>query len=190
MKRGSLGVHDLDRKRPAHPRYSSFMEGSAPQVSKERAGLQIDGNQAGIYEVVTRAPGPEGSLPLTDQMLREEPSGNLFGLTQNVGMGWDPTKLGGKQVLILSTQGGLRGEDGKPVALGYHTRGIGKLDCRCGLPRRLCGLRERSLFQRHVPTRATDARRERRECLIACRIAMTRRWCFADSSARCRAGRE
>ena len=97
------------------------MEGSAPPESKQRAVSQIDGDQEGIYEVVTRAPGPDGSLPLTDRMLREEPSGNLFGLTQNVGMGWDPTKLGGKQVLILSTQGGLRGEDGKPVALGYHT---------------------------------------------------------------------
>src|SRR4029434_11170232 len=27
----------------------------------------------------------------------------------------------GRQFLILSTQGGLRGPDGKPVALGYHT---------------------------------------------------------------------
>ena len=121
VKRGRLCVHDLGRKRPDHARYFGFMEGSAPPECKQRAVSQIDGDQEGIYEVVTRAPGPDGSLPLTDRMLREEPSGNLFGLTQNVGMGWDPTKLGGKQVLILSTQGGLRGEDGKPVALGYHT---------------------------------------------------------------------
>jgi putative YjhG/YagF family dehydratase len=36
-------------------------------------------------------------------------------------MGWDPAEAGGKQFLILSTQGGLRAADGKPVALGYHT---------------------------------------------------------------------
>ena len=33
---------------------------------------------------------PGGRLPLTGDMLLNEPSGNLFGLTQNVGMGWDP----------------------------------------------------------------------------------------------------
>jgi putative YjhG/YagF family dehydratase len=54
-------------------------------------------------------------------MLREEPSGNLFGLTQNVGMGWSPSALEGPQYVIVSTHGGLRGEDGSPVALGYHT---------------------------------------------------------------------
>jgi putative YjhG/YagF family dehydratase len=36
-------------------------------------------------------------------------------------MGWDPKELGRKEVLILSTAGGMRGEDGKPVALGFHT---------------------------------------------------------------------
>ena len=65
--------------------------------------------------------GPAGKLPLTPDMLREEPSGNLFGLTQNVGMGWSPRALDGPQYVIVSTHGGLRGEDGSPVALGYHT---------------------------------------------------------------------
>jgi len=54
-------------------------------------------------------------------MLRERPSGDLFGLSQDAGMGWDPSELGGKEFLILSTQGGIRSPDGKPVALGYHT---------------------------------------------------------------------
>jgi len=54
-------------------------------------------------------------------MLLTQPSGNLFGLSQNVGMGWDPTRLLGPEVLILSTHGGLRGEDGTPIALGFHT---------------------------------------------------------------------
>lgn len=62
-----------------------------------------------------------GSLPLTADMLLNEPSGNLFGLTQNVGMGWNPADVGREQVLIVSTQGGLREPDGRPAALGYHT---------------------------------------------------------------------
>jgi putative YjhG/YagF family dehydratase len=65
--------------------------------------------------------GPSGSLPLTPAMLREEPSGNLFGLTQNVGMGWAAADLNGPQVVIVSTLGGVRADDGRPVALGYHT---------------------------------------------------------------------
>src|SRR5216110_2164102 len=65
--------------------------------------------------------GPAGRLPLTPDMLREQPSGNVFGLTQNVGMGWSPASLGGPQYVIVSTHGGLRSEDGSPVALGYHT---------------------------------------------------------------------
>src|SRR6266704_5819543 len=65
--------------------------------------------------------GPTGRLPLTADMLREEPSGNVFGLTQNVGMGWNPAALEGPQYVIVSTHGGLRSEDGSPVALGYHT---------------------------------------------------------------------
>ncbi len=76
---------------------------------------------ASIYEIRTRAPGPSGALPLTETMLRESPSGDLFGLSQNVGMGWEPAGAADKQILILSTQGGLRAPDGKPVALGYHT---------------------------------------------------------------------
>ncbi len=74
-----------------------------------------------IYRIVTRAPGPTGALPLDDDMLRHSPSGDIFGLTQNVGMGWDAAQANGKQFLILSTQGGLRAPDGTPIALGYHT---------------------------------------------------------------------
>jgi len=80
-------------------------------------GMDIDS----YFDIYTHASGPSGSLPLTPDMLRDSPSGDLFGLTQNVGMGWDPAKLLGKQVLILGTQGGIRNEDGQPIALGYHT---------------------------------------------------------------------
>ncbi len=68
-----------------------------------------------------RGEGRAGKLPLTAEALREEPSGNLFGLTQNVAMGWDPDRSSGDPYLILSTQGGLRNPDGSPAALGYHT---------------------------------------------------------------------
>ena len=71
--------------------------------------------------MATHAPGPRGLLPITPEMLLNAPSGNLFGLTQNAGMGWEPQKLLGSEVLILSTHGGLRGADGTPIALGFHT---------------------------------------------------------------------
>lgn len=74
-----------------------------------------------IYQVQTHASGPQGALPLTPEMLRESPSGDIFGLTLNAGMGWDPNKMLGTEVLILGTQGGIRDADGTPVALGYHT---------------------------------------------------------------------
>lgn len=74
-----------------------------------------------ICRLRSKAPGPAGKLPLDADMLLNRPSGDLFGLTQNVGMGWNPDALRGKQYLIISTQGGLRAPDGRPVALGYHT---------------------------------------------------------------------
>lgn len=74
-----------------------------------------------IFKVRTKAPGPQGALPLTEKMLREEPSGNLFAGSQNAGMGWNPAQVFGKDMLILSMLGGLREKDGTPIALGYHT---------------------------------------------------------------------
>src|SRR4029450_779744 len=73
------------------------------------------------FEVATNAAGPQGALPLTEDMLLNAPSGDLFAWSQNVGMGWDPAELNRTQVLILSTQGGIRAPDGTPIALGYHT---------------------------------------------------------------------
>ncbi|NEU32627.1 YjhG/YagF family D-xylonate dehydratase [bacterium LRH843] len=81
----------------------------------------ILGSRNDIYDVKTNAAGPTGSLPLTPDMLLNSPSGDLFGLSQNVGMGWNPSELNGKQFLLLSTQGGMRSDDGSPIALGYHT---------------------------------------------------------------------
>jgi xylonate dehydratase len=76
---------------------------------------------AGLPQVATHARGPAGALPITAEMLLTAPSGNLFGLTQNAGMGWDPQRLLDPEFLILSTHGGLRAENGEPVALGFHT---------------------------------------------------------------------
>ena len=69
----------------------------------------------------TRGQGREGKLPFDEDMLLNEASGNLFAMTQNVAMGWHPEEVNREQYVIVSTKGGLRAEDGRPVALGYHT---------------------------------------------------------------------
>ena len=74
-----------------------------------------------LNDVLTHAPGPAGKLPLSADGLLHQPSGNLFGLSMNVGMGWAPDKLLGPEVLVLSTHGGTRAHDGTPIALGFHT---------------------------------------------------------------------
>src|ERR1044071_8925834 len=76
---------------------------------------------AEVYDIHTTAAGPQGALPLTEEMLRNWSSGDLFGLAQDAGMGWTPSELGRKEFLILSTSGGIRADDGTPIALGYHT---------------------------------------------------------------------
>src|ERR1700750_3212038 len=81
----------------------------------------LDSGDPSLYDVRTKAPGPQGALPITPEMLLGRPSGDLFGWSQDAGMGWDPAALGGKEFLILSTHGGLRAADGTPVALGFYT---------------------------------------------------------------------
>ena len=81
----------------------------------------IEGLHPKRYEIVSAVAGPDGELPLTEELLRDSPSGDLFGLSQNVGMGWKAREVLSKPFLILSTSGGLRDPDGTPVALGYHT---------------------------------------------------------------------
>jgi len=82
---------------------------------------QLTQSDAAVFDIRSKAAGPQGSVPITAAMLLERPSGDLFGWAQNAGMGWNPAKLGGKEVLILSTHGGIRRPDGTAVALGYHT---------------------------------------------------------------------
>jgi len=64
---------------------------------------------------------PAGSLPVTEDLLLNHPSGDLFWTDAKCRYGLESVGSGGKQFLILSTQGGLRAPDGKPIALGYHT---------------------------------------------------------------------
>src|SRR5262249_4639410 len=80
----------------------------------------VDSDPA-VFDVKTRGPGAEGSLPFTEDLLRHAPSGDLFGWSQNAGMGWKPGEMGRREFLILSTAGGVRNPDGSPAALGYHT---------------------------------------------------------------------
>jgi xylonate dehydratase len=84
-------------------------------------GAIVDSPELVWDDVQTKADGPAGALPLTDEMLRHWPSGDLFSLSQNAGMGWEPQAVARDPYLILSTQGGLRAPDGTPIALGYHT---------------------------------------------------------------------
>lgn len=82
---------------------------------------QFEVEDPSLFDVATHVAGPSGALPLTAEMLRSRPSGDVFGWTQNAGMGWEPSKIGGREFLILSTHGGIRAPDGTPIALGYHT---------------------------------------------------------------------
>jgi putative YjhG/YagF family dehydratase len=81
----------------------------------------LDSGDPALFDVRTTAPGPAGAVPITPEMLLTRPSGDLFGWSQNAGMGWDPRALGGKEILILSTHGGIRDASGAPIALGFHT---------------------------------------------------------------------
>lgn len=89
---------------------------------KPVARAQVFESDAAIFrETKTHARGPSGVLPITAEMLLTQPSGNLFGFSQNAGMGWEPARVLDPEFLILSTHGGMRGQDGSPIALGFHT---------------------------------------------------------------------
>jgi len=81
----------------------------------------FDSDDPRLHEVHSLAEGPKGALPLTPEILATQPSGNLFGWTQDAAMGWNPSQLGAKEFLMLSTHGGIRDKDGTPIALGYHS---------------------------------------------------------------------
>ncbi len=148
---------------------------AAPTDFDALLGTGAGGEQGGspLHDVQTSAPGPQGALPLTEDMLLNSPSGDLFALSQNVGMGWHPDELNRPQVLILSTQGGIRAPDGTPIALGYHTGHweVGLLDA--GRRRGAAWSRRDALRRLLSPTRATAAPRAPRACSTACPTATT-----------------
>ena len=82
---------------------------------------EIVGNDLAVRTMRTCGRGPRGRLPLTDEILRNAPSGDLFGMTQDAGMGCNPEDTNLDQYLILSTLGGLCAMSGHPIAMGYHT---------------------------------------------------------------------
>lgn len=91
---------------------------------KDRAIPQLRdilGKPSPLANTRLQGQSPLGRLPLDPTTLQQSPSGTIFGMTQNAGMGWDPAALNQDQYLILSTLGGLRRPDGTPEALGYHT---------------------------------------------------------------------
>jgi putative YjhG/YagF family dehydratase len=90
-------------------------------VSQTAKSAVFDSGDPALYAVTSAQPGPAGQLPLEAADLLARPSGDIFGWTQDVGMGWAPAELRRPEALILSTQGGVREPDGTPLALGYHT---------------------------------------------------------------------
>src|ERR1700733_7939622 len=104
--------------------YAFDVENGVPMhhPSKPIAADEVFESDAFVFrETKTHARAPEGSLPLTAEMLLTQPSGNLFGFTQNAGMGWETARMLDPEFLILSTHGGMRAQDGTPIALGFHT---------------------------------------------------------------------
>ncbi len=128
-----------------------------------------------IYTLRTTAKGPEGKLPLAADFLREKPSGTIFGWTQNAGMGWDPKKMGGKEFVILSTQGGVRRPDGSPAALGYHT-GHYEVGLLVEEAARVIAERGGIPFAAFSAIPVTGGPTERTGCWTVCPIGMTPRW--------------
>lgn len=83
--------------------------------------ISIEASDSRYYAVQTHAAGPQGALPLDADYLRSVPSGDLFGLTMDAGMGWPAAELRRPEYLILGITGGMRAEDGTPLALGLHS---------------------------------------------------------------------
>jgi putative YjhG/YagF family dehydratase len=83
--------------------------------------VSIEAEDSRFYAVQTHVPGPQGALPLDADYLRNVSSGDLFGLTMDAGMGWPAAELRRPEYLILGISGGMRAEDGTPLALGLHT---------------------------------------------------------------------
>ena len=122
----------------------------------------LDSGDPSVFDIRTAVPGPKGALPLTPEMLITRPSGDLFGLTQNVGMGWAPEQLGGKEVLILSTHGACarRTERRSPLAI---IRDISRWALLVEAAAQELNPQAQYRSRAHAPTRAMDGRKEHRD---------------------------
>jgi hypothetical protein len=91
----------------------------APKIAVTGFG-EIVRSDPSVWEIQTAGAGPRAAAPDRGRCCSRA-SGDIFGLTQNAGMGWDPREPARPQFLMLGTQGGIRAPDGRPIALGYHT---------------------------------------------------------------------
>ena len=136
---------------PVPPIESTF--GSAEPLSKSRLAGE----------------GPSGRLPLTPDMLREEPSGNLFGLTQNVGMGWSADGARrAPSTSIVSTMGGFASEDGTPDRARLPHGPLGNRAARARSSGDAARERRDSVCRLSAAIRATAGHRAPPGCSTAC----------------------
>ena len=116
-----------------------------------------------LWEITTAGAGPQGQLPLTEEMLRDCAQRRPVRPDAERRHGLEPgASWAGREFLILSTQGGIRADDGTPIALGYHTGHweVGLLDAGGGrgAARRSAAIPFAGVLS---PIRATAARRAR-----------------------------
>src|SRR5690606_25152989 len=97
---GGSGASRETRLSPANPSSLPMTEGLSHMADSSHFNV-LDERYAKGQKiengVITHARGPVGRLPFAREMLLDSPSGDLFRLSQNVGMGWDPLKLTGKE---------------------------------------------------------------------------------------------
>ena len=142
------------------------------------------GYQDYILDVQTIAAGPKdvlgtGRLPISRKtfLAAETGTADIFTESMAAAMGWSGTgQLTGRakkldrDFLIISTQGGLRGDDGEAIALGAHTGhwelGLVAKEAARNLP----GW-GKSRFTCRWRTSATAAGRGSRKCSTACLTA-------------------
>ena len=101
-RRRNVSAHRRARAAVRKPPWGGLTVGTrAPKSHRPRSSSTTSSASPGrrdLLDVQTVGAGPAGTLPLTPEMLLDGPSGDLFGWTQNAGMGWDPRELGAPAV--------------------------------------------------------------------------------------------
>ena len=107
------------------------MANVSPTSNREMSAI-LDSADQSVYDVTTKADGPAGSLPLTDEMLSDWPSGDLFGLTQNAGMGWTAGR-GRARAVFDPEHAGRPARSGRPAdRAGLSHRALGNRHAGAG----------------------------------------------------------